>query len=62
MSAEEAELAFARICSSVFGEECTPIERASRLETIMKTLLEERNLSSEATLLDEFNPSNGCKL
>ena len=62
MSADEASLAFARICSSVFPErQCSLSERAYKLEDMTKALLKERNLASDMKLLDEGNPS-ACKL
>jgi len=64
MSVDEALVAFARIYTAVFPEQqCSLTERASNLETIAKTLVEECGISVEAKLMDETNPSIiTCKL
>lgn len=63
MSADEASVAFAQICSSVLSDDqCSPVERTSKLEAIMNKILKETNLSPETKLLDEANASTGCKL
>jgi hypothetical protein len=63
MSVDEALVAFARICTAVFPKQhCTPAERASNLEAIAGTLIEEAGISLKATLVDETNSSITCKL
>ena len=62
MSADEALVAFARICSSVLEDDnYSPVVRASKLEDEMKSILKEHGLSSETTLVDTANPPT-CKL
>jgi hypothetical protein len=63
MNVDEALVAFARICTAVFPEQhCTSAERASNLEAIAKTLVEECGISIKAKLMDETNSSIACKL
>jgi hypothetical protein len=63
MSPDEALVTFARICAAVFpDEQATPAERATTLEAIMETLLEETNISPDAKLMDESNPTIKCRL
>lgn len=63
MDAEEASVAFARICAAVLPDDsCSPTERASQLEAIVRTLLEEHGLFPDTKLLNEANPSGACKL
>ena len=62
MTVDEASLAFARLCTLVLlDEQCSTAERAVRLESVTKALLEERGISHEVKLMDNGNLST-CKV
>lgn len=67
MSVKEAIQAFARICNAVFAkDDYTPEERTSKLDDIIKQLLQESKIPIDRKLLisasEKPDPVSGCKM